>query len=193
MIYIADFEDSFTYNIFCELSGLYKSENIKVINLEHFADFLTKLEKSNSKSALILGPGPCAPTKYARFYPLIKKILKKKNIFTMGICLGHQMIWDILGAEILPARKPIHGQSIEYNVPPKLSDAIGIDQSICVQHYNSLAVVLKQKKNGWLYLEKNKEIIISYKQNILTYQFHPESMGTTCPKSFFSCVVEFLI
>jgi anthranilate/para-aminobenzoate synthase component II len=68
--------------------------------------------------------------------------------------------------------------------------------SITVQRYNSLAVRFDdeelKKKADHLYWCQN-ELIMSKGNSFLTYQFHPESVGTTYPETFFKPLSALLI
>ena len=145
---------------------------------------------------IILGPGPGHPDDYAYLSQAIYKLTRLENILVYGICLGHQLIWKSLGAKIEHCHRPIHGQSKAYELPLSLSEALELDHSIQVQHYNSLAVKPNETSiksfQGELFIHKD-ELIISVNQRIITYQFHPESVGTTFPESFFRSINKFLL
>ena len=198
-IYICDFDDSFTYNIFSELSHLTDPKKIKVITKDRILNLLQHLEAEEEKSVLILGPGPGNPDAYSYLFSVIRRIIKKPNIFCLGICLGHQIIWKVLGAKIIHSSEPIHGRSVIYKLGEDLSQKTGLPLEIQVQRYNSLAVKKDQlllemlEQQGSDYHFHNNELILTKNTHILTYQFHPESVGTTCPKSFFEPMLNFLL
>lgn len=195
-IYICDFNDSFTYNIFSVLRLMDSSVEIEVIPLERALSFLQILSESKEKCGVILGPGPGHPNDYSHLMGTIQKLMDKKSIFLMGICLGHQLIWNCLGGETEHCGAPIHGQTQEYVIPPFLQEKLTLPDTITVQRYNSLAVKinteqLRQKENqGWKFLVKHDELVMSYLDNILTYQFHPESIGTMSSESFFNPLIQ---
>jgi len=198
-VFICDFNDSFTFNIFSILKENANHIDIEVIPFKPLLNFFQVMEHEESKAVIILGPGPGHPKDYHYLYTSLKKLIIKKNFFLMGICLGHQILWEINGAETDYCRTPVHGHVAHYILENNLSEALGIPKSIFVQRYNSLAVKLSKKsennfrKNGWKFHIENSELIISQSTNIVTYQFHPESIGTTCPKAFFRPVLQFLL
>ncbi|AUN98538.1 hypothetical protein C0V70_10560 [Bacteriovorax stolpii] len=171
-ILIIDFEDSFTYNI---ANVLYAHEtSVQVLGHREFFSslYFDELMKSSQKRALILGPGPGHPDEYIHYQEKIKLLMDKKNLFVMGICLGHQLMGKIAGRRVDYSRHQVHGQSelIEFK-----------GRKIPVQRYNSLSV--------W---EKEKEVDIQEFPRGVSYQFHPESIGTADNDIFFKDLLVFL-
>lgn len=170
-IIIVDFEDSFTYNI---ANVLFPHEkNCRVIShKEFFKIYLADLLASENKIAIIFGPGPGHPDEYKIYFEAVKKIIQNKNIFCMGICLGHQIMARAEGKEVSPSLSQMHGQSVEI-------EYYGIKTQ--VQRYNSLAVF----NHGY-------ELDICEYQNGVSYQFHPESVGTHQNDIFFARLLNFI-
>ncbi len=169
-ILIIDFEDSFTFNIANILFA--HEKNIRVISHKEFFLSSESLISKNEKMAIILGPGPGHPDQYAEYFEDIKKIMAKHNIYVMGICLGHQMMARAHGYEVKECAEQMHGQSIEifFN-----------GRNTRVQRYNSLAVII----------DGNEINICEYK-NAISYQFHPESIGTLQNDIFFEGLLSFI-
>lgn len=175
-IYIIDFEDSFTFNIAAEL---YSSEKeIKVIShLDFFSDkgFPLFLEKIKNPIAVILGPGPGAPSEYRDYFPNIKELKNNALLYLMGICLGHQVLGLMDGLFIKPSQRPMHGGQVKINFE---------NTNMMVQRYNSLAVFESQ--------ESLEEIQIREWSRGVSYQFHPESIGTENRSLFFKDLLKFI-
>lgn len=170
-IWIIDFEDSFTYNIANVLDKYPFS--VKVVGHEDFFSyFYEDVSHSKERHAVILGPGPGHPEEYRRYFQQIERLKEKKNIYLMGICLGHQMLALINGERVDHAKQKIHGQG---------HAIVFKGESFKVQRYNSLAV--------WRGAEEVD--IINYERGI-SYQFHPESIGTSDNDVFFSELIAFL-
>lgn len=169
-ILIIDFEDSFTYNIANVLFSFEKK--ITVLPHNEFFASIDSFVNKREKIAVILGPGPGNPDKYEKYYDQIKLLMKKENIYVMGICLGHQMMARAHGYVVKKSKVQIHGQSVEifFN---------GV--STRVQRYNSLAV----------FSDDNEINICEYK-NAISYQFHPESIGTLQNDLFFDDLLKFI-
>lgn len=198
-IYICDFNDSFTYNIFSTLKLMNSTLDLEVVPYSRLLSFLQILNEESHPCGVVLGPGPGHPDEYEFLQKSLQKLYSKKNIFILGICLGHQLIWNGHGLMVTYCSKPEHGQVVTYKLPKNLSERLGVSSQIEVQRYNSLSVKIssgeeqKLKRQQWLTLSYQKELIIAAKDNILTYQFHPESIGTTCPQQFFTPMLKFLL
>ena len=196
-IYICDFEDSFTFNIYAELAELYNRDRIQIIDKSDVVERLTQLNKIQDPKLIILGPGPGHPDAYWQVTKLLKDLFKKENLFFFGVCLGHQLVAQVFGASIKKASNPSHGERQKYHIEANLQSILNIkSHSISVQRYNSLAVKsgYQVKSNSSVVtLEHQGEVIIYKGQRVLTYQFHPESVGTTCPVNFFTPLKDFLL
>ena len=170
-IIIIDFEDSFTYNIANVLFPYEKS--IFVIPHEDF--FKIHLESylsSKEKHAFILGPGPGHPNEYKKYFFEIERMRKLQNYYIMGICLGHQILGLIDKKTVSKAKNQIHGQRI----------FIEFDEAQrAVQRYNSLSVY-----------EGDTEVNITKFDRGISYQFHPESIGTDSNLLYFRELLKFV-
>ena len=113
----------------------------------------------------------------ARIYDEIKVIRNDE----MGVCLGHRVICEALGADIIHAKELMHGKT---SIIELGDDVIfnGIEGSIQIARYHSLAVdkdtlsgdldVLAQSDDGEIMAVKHKNA------KIYGLQFHPESVLT---------------
>lgn len=188
MIYLCDFEDSFTYNIYADLKTL--GHQVKVVAFKEIYQFLQTKINSDEKEVIILGPGPGHPDEYDFINSSLKGLINRKNLLLVGICLGHQLIWKAMGYECIHCATPLHGQVQKLTFKGK---------EVEVQHYNSLCISLNKKEQselasqGWELVLLQNELMSSSKENVLTYQFHPESVGTSCPKMFYSPINKFLL
>jgi anthranilate/para-aminobenzoate synthase component II len=175
-VLIIDFYDSFTYNIASTLYEMgIKSEVIGIDQLEGYPDH----------SIIILGPGPGRPEDYPEAIQLTKKLLLDKNKFIMGICLGHQMIWQIKGYDLVQSQNPSHGGQYEFRLPPwDCFDSGDWGEKMTVQRYNSLIIQIERADPD--HLAEGAELLMGRFSNGLSYQFHPESVGTLKPQIFFA-------
>jgi anthranilate/para-aminobenzoate synthase component II len=184
-ITLIDFDDSFTYNLVQELEAV--GPDVTVI---HWTDF----EVLPSDGILALGPGPGHPDDYQRIFPLLRDWLRKGHPY-FGVCLGHQIFWRLQGEEVVRSRTPLHGQKVELILNEEWQAWLGVRlNSIKVQRYNSLAVFETSRIDPLLKtLIQDHEILITRGLRVLTYQFHPESVGTSYRHLFFEPLVRDLI
>ncbi len=199
-IFICDFNDSFTYNIYSELKILFPHEAIEVIKFDRVLSFLQIMaSQRDNKALIVLGPGPGHPLEYKSLCPSLKLLLENNSTYILGVCLGHQLIWHMMGYEVSHAVNARHGVNQKYLLDASTSELFLLPRSITVQKYNSLTVKLNkndcnalEKKGFCLYLDSD-ELVMSRHKRLLTYQFHPESIGTTCPQLFFKPLLNFLL
>jgi anthranilate/para-aminobenzoate synthase component II len=188
-VLIIDFNDSFTYNIASDLFELgIQSEVINVQDIE--VDIESYILENNYK-AYILGPGPGNPNDYFDNFNFIQKLSEKK-IYVLGICLGHQILSLAKGYSLNKSMNPIHGSSEFIKFPETF---FGQKIKIHVQRYNSLAIKnldLPESIGPDILYNTHHEIIAMRDKYLLSYQFHPESIGTSCRKQLFQPLVDFL-
>lgn len=192
-VWLIDFDDSFTYNICSELFELGLS--VEVVHWTRWDQLYEVLSGTQERMALILGPGPGHPDEYD--LKGLNKLHRHEHLFICGICLGHQLIWQHIGLEIRRCKKPVHGQQVEIEVP-EWFDFLSADlygKKIRVQRYNSLCVKPDTQKipDDTNVLIEQDELLASGFAKTLTYQFHPESIGTSFRQSFFRPVLDFLV
>jgi len=182
---IIDFEDSFTFNIYSVLKGLGVEVYVidyKKVQIDYLSEF----------SHILLGPGPGHIEDYHDFFPLIDKLILdslSERFKLVGICLGHQLIHHRLGRDVKLLDDPIHGQSFQFRFPDSeyLTEELR-GKLIDLQFYNSWRV-LNQESQLHFDLEiygNSNEVIASFSKNITTYQFHCESVGTSCQRYLFN-------
>ena len=200
-IYIVDFEDSFTHNISEVLmaQGVYSKvieKNLFFNKIDHKCNSSFFYDKSN-RYGVILGPGPGHPSKYQDYIGLINKLMRYENVFVMGICLGHQLIWYGRGEQITERLNPIHGKVFRF-MPPNwdiFGPLLKKNLSISVQQYNSLCLrksLMKNKQNDDQLFSVHDEVLMSKGDRYFTTQFHPESIGTSFQSLFFGPIIKFL-
>jgi anthranilate/para-aminobenzoate synthase component II len=181
-IYFVDFEDSFSFNVISEIKKM--GLNPQVMNRISWQKKIT----STKKSLTILGPGPGHPDDY-ELNKILKKLVNEKNHYFFGICLGHQLLAQALGFSVSKCQNPVHGQSIQYAIPQAWREYLGFRHStIKIQRYNSLAPMMGRSNlnplihSSWVW---ENELIAMRGERFLSYQFHPESIGTSYPQAFF--------
>jgi len=104
MILIIDNYDSFVYNL-TQYIGELGWEPVVYRN-----DRITLPEIENLKpSHIVISPGPCTPLEAGISNDIVRRFAGEIPI--LGVCLGHQCIGYVYGAEITHAPVPTHGKS----------------------------------------------------------------------------------
>jgi anthranilate/para-aminobenzoate synthase component II len=177
-IVIIDFDDSFTYNILGELKQIgFPSEVI------HWSEF----SPETSFDLLILGPGPGHPHDYASLFPLLRNILQGPQK-VLGICLGHQIIWNLQDALITRSKYPVHGEKLELKLDSFWANFFSL-KKLTVQRYNSLAVLEHSIISDAKLLSFDNEVMLSWQEKHIGLQFHPESLGTRHRRTLFRALL----
>jgi len=196
-IILYDFNDSFSLNIYSEIYE--HNQNIQVIK---YADALKSMEaliNKKEKSLVILGPGPGHPRDYEQIVASLIKLQKCDQIFFLGVCLGHQLIAHSHHLEVTHAKVAVHGQVMQYKIEQKIAQDLALNSEFKAQRYNSLYIPSTQENRDLLNklefkaCEQDDEFFLLYGERLLTYQFHPESIGTNYRKSFFKKGLDFLL
>ncbi len=175
---LIDFHDSFTFNIVAEFFKLGIELDILKIDCVE--------ESALSYDFYIWGPGPGLVDDYIDFLAPLE-LMFRTNKPILGICLGHQIIWKFMGQKVVPASRIAHAYREVIDIT-NLRDFSHFKKSkkILVQRYNSNAVRLDRLVEGFaVAVNDDQELMITYNSRILSYQFHPESVGTDESQIFF--------
>ena len=176
-----DFEDSFSYNLIQELTNL--NFDVTIVSWQDY-------EENPSDGLLVLGPGPGHPDDYQKIYPLVREWLQNTRPY-FGVCLGHQIFWRLQNEDVFRSKDPVHGQKVKLNLTAEWREWLKLgSDDIFVQRYNSLAVIGQSAIFNPYFQNfiQNDEILITRTPHVITYQFHPESIGTTFRKKFIQAV-----
>jgi anthranilate synthase component 2 len=176
MILIIDNYDSFTYNLY-QLVGIYKND-IKVIrNDDLLVDQIYELQPES----IIISPGPGHPQK-KRDFGVGQDVIRKlgPHIPILGICLGHQGIYNTFGGNI-KVSEPVHGKkSTIKHYQSELFDKV--ENPLKAIRYHSLTCDENKIPNCLNITARTSEGLIMgiehKKHPIYGLQFHPESVGT---------------
>jgi len=175
MYLIIDNFDSFTYNIFQYLTEL---TDIPVKVYRNDSISLEEIKNMNPKG-IIISPGPGRPANAGISVDVVRTFAGQIPI--LGVCLGHQVIGEVFGGEIISAKRIVHGM-----VEPVSNDGRGlfrnISPSVDCTRYHSLAInketlpsileVSASTADGEIMGVRHKEFIVE------GVQFHPESIAS---------------
>lgn len=174
MVLLIDNYDSFTYNLVHYFETL--GADMKIVRNDAApAEELFAM----SPKAVVISPGPSSPKNAGVCVDFIKKYAGKVPIF--GVCLGMQSIGYAFGADIVLARRTMHGKT---SMVTHDSTGVfrGMPNPIEVVRYHSLAVAentLPKCLRVTARAEDGEVMGISHTDFLVEgVQFHPESIMT---------------
>ncbi len=185
MILLIDNYDSFSYNLYQLVGEL--DPDIKVIrNDEMTAEQIKEL----APKKIILSPGPGRPEDAGMTVEVAKTI--SKQIPTLGVCLGHQAICQAYGAQVVHAKKLMHGKQSTVTLDNESALFKDLPKQTEVARYHSLAakdlpdelIVTAQTDDGEVMAVQHKQY------PIYGVQFHPESILTPLGKQMLKNFIE---
>ena len=171
MILLIDNYDSFTYNLADILKrfsavSIYRNDHItleEIVSLQPYG--------------IVISPGPGRPEDAGISLDLVTHFYDKLPI--LGVCLGHQIIGQVLGAKIVHAMKPMHGKTSWIHHESR-SVFKGLSNPLQVMRYHSLVIAAHTLPHTMEVTATtiDKEIMgIQHKiHNLTGVQFHPESI-----------------
>jgi len=174
MVLLIDNYDSFTYNLVHYFETL--GADMKIVRNDAAA---SEELFAMSPKAVVISPGPSSPKNAGVCVDFIKKYAGKVPIF--GVCLGMQSIGYAFGADIVLARRTMHGKT---NMVTHDSTGVfrGMPNPIEVVRYHSLAVaentlpkclrVTARAEDGEVMGIRHTDFLVE------GVQFHPESIMT---------------
>lgn len=170
MLLIIDNYDSFTYNLYQAFAE--QGADVKVV--KHDQITLEEIEKLNP-SGIVLSPGPGRPQGIC--LDVVRQFGAKTPI--LGVCLGHQAIGLVYGAEVNRSQEIFHGKdSLIFHSRKGLFK--GMQLPFKAGRYHSL-LVEKLPAELVVDAETAEGLVMGmhHKQHpIYGVQFHPESILT---------------
>jgi anthranilate synthase component 2 len=185
MILLIDNYDSFTYNLFQQISGLgydvtvVKNDQINVATVRRM-----------NPSHIIISPGPKTPRDSGVSLDVIREFYTTTPI--LGICLGHQCLGEVFGVRTVAAKTIVHGKrdSVNHNNEGIFKD---IPNPFTAARYHSLMIENVPddfRLTAWA--DDNTIMGIAHSTYpVFGVQFHPESFmteyGETLMRNFLAC------
>lgn len=187
MILLIDNYDSFSYNVYQLIGSV--DPDLRVIRNDELT--LEEIE-ALSPSHIVLSPGPGRPGDAGICEDVIRHFQGKIPI--LGICLGHQAICEVYGAEITYARELMHGKQSVVTLDTGSKLFAGMEREITVARYHSLAAnpdtlpdclrVTAATQDGEIMAVEHREY------PVYGVQFHPESVLTPRGKAIIENFLE---
>ncbi|MCQ4636796.1 aminodeoxychorismate/anthranilate synthase component II [Anaerovorax odorimutans] len=185
MILLIDNYDSFSYNLYQLVGSI--DPDIRVIrNDEMTVEEIRQL----GPERIILSPGPGRPENAGVCMEVIKAFAGQVPI--LGVCLGHQAICQVYGADITYAKELMHGKQDNIKVNQKSLLFQGMPAMIQGARYHSLAAAadtIPEELSITAVTADGEVMAVSHRQYpVYGLQFHPESIltpeGKTILKNF---------
>lgn len=174
MILMIDNYDSFTYNIvqYCRELGA----DLKIIRNDEMS--VEEIERLNPEK-IIISPGPASPDEAGVTLEVIDYFKDKLPI--LGICLGHQSIAQVFGADVVRATNMMHGKTSQMKQSGNCEIFKEIPSVFRATRYHSLIVdkkTLPSTIEATAFSEDDHEIMALRVKDREIYgvQFHPESI-----------------
>jgi anthranilate synthase component II len=175
MVLLIDNYDSFSYNLY-QLIGSFNPDIKVVRNDEISVDEI----KSLAPDFLVISPGPGKPSDAGICIDAVKRLGSSMPI--LGICLGHQAIYEAFGGTVSYASKLMHGKSSMVTVDTENALFKGLPQTIQAARYHSLAGIkstLPETLKITARTQDGEIMAVCHKEYpVYGLQFHPESILT---------------
>lgn len=174
MLLVIDNYDSFTYNIVQYLGEMDVQMEVRR-NDQVTLDQIRNLRPER----ILISPGPCSPRESGLSNEIIKSFAGRVPI--LGVCLGHQCIGHVFGANVVVNHRMMHGKTspIHHNGKDLFN---GMPNPFAATRYHSL-VIDPQSVPACLEVtartEEGEIMGVRHTQlPVYGVQFHPESILT---------------
>ncbi|MFT8522435.1 anthranilate synthase component II [Gluconobacter oxydans] len=174
MILLIDNYDSFTFNIVHHLGALGVECDVRRNDALSVEEALAL-----NPSAIVISPGPGAPTEAGICCDLIRAAAGKVPVF--GVCLGHQAIGQVFGAEVVRAPVPMHGKisAVHHDGTGVFA---GLPEPVDVVRYHSLTLAPDSIPETLVVNARTEDGVIMGVRHrdypVHGVQFHPESIAS---------------
>ncbi len=174
MVLVIDNYDSFTYNLVQYLGEL----NV-ALQVWRNDDITLDQIRELKPERILVSPGPCSPRESGLSNEVIRTFGREMPVF--GVCLGHQCIGHVFGAEVVVNYRMMHGKTspIKHNGKDLF---VGMANPFVATRYHSLVIkrdtlpacleITAESDEGEIMGVRHKQL------PIWGVQFHPESILT---------------
>jgi para-aminobenzoate synthetase len=172
---LIDNHDSFTHNLFHYLAEVTGREPEVVVN----DDPSWRIGHLDSFDNVVLSPGPGHPARTADF-GICREVVERGELPVLGVCLGHQGLAYLHGAEVTRGDRPWHGRTSAV-VHRRTGLFHGLPSPFDVVRYHSLVVRdLPPEFEATAWTHDGVLMGLRHRERPLWgVQFHPESVCGT--------------
>jgi anthranilate synthase component 2 len=173
MFLLIDNYDSFTYNLWHYLGEL----GAEVVVTRNDA-MTVEAALSLRPQGIVISPGPSDPDRAGICLELVRRA---GALPILGVCLGHQVIGQVFGGNVVRAPQPMHGKlsAIRHDGTGLFA---GLPNPFQATRYHSLIVDRASWPNGLTITADTADGIVMGLQHrerpIHGVQFHPESIAS---------------
>ncbi|MBS1028830.1 anthranilate synthase component II [Gluconobacter albidus] len=174
MILLIDNYDSFTFNIVHHLGALGVTCDVRRNDALSVEEALAL-----NPAAIVISPGPGAPAEAGICCDLIRAAAGRVPVF--GVCLGHQAIGQVFGAEVVRAPVPMHGKisAVHHDGTGVFA---GLPDPVDVVRYHSLTLRPDSIPETLMVNARTEDGVIMGVRHrdypVHGVQFHPESIAS---------------
>lgn len=189
MILLVDNYDSFVYNLKRYLVRLgqqvvvVRNDELDLDELELGARDLSSQDIGArgrlAYEAIVISPGPQSPDEAGVCLELVRRF--HERIPMLGVCLGHQAIWQALGGRIVRAKTPVHGRGSAIHFKPSAMFAEMESPFIAGRYHSLVADPSTQPAGLRVTAWSADDDIMAFEHErwpLYGLQFHPESILT---------------
>ncbi len=172
---LVDNYDSYTYNLFQLIAETYGVEPVVMSNDDEAWHDLPL----HRFDALIVSPGPGRP-QVERDVGVSLDLIRASGLPVLGVCLGHQVLGWLSGADVVPAPAPIHGH-VEQIRHCGRDLFRGLPQNFQAVRYHSLCVATPPPDELEITAWTGDSVVMGLRHRTMPWwgvQFHPESIST---------------
>lgn len=174
MLWLIDNYDSFTYNLVHYIGELGVACHVVRNDAVTVDEVLAA-----SPEGIVLSPGPCTPNEAGIGLDLVAAA--GASVPILGVCLGHQTIGQVYGAEVVRAETLMHGKLSEIT-HTGASLFQGLPKKLRVTRYHSLTLAPDSMPENLEVTAKTDDGIIMglrhTSHRVHGVQFHPESIAS---------------
>lgn len=178
MYLMVDNYDSFVYNLARYMEEL--GEHVELVRNDKIsAGQVEAMRLAGTLEGIIISPGPKSPKDCGNCCDIVRRMAGKVPV--LGVCLGHQVIGHVFGAEVKKGVHPMHGKVTEIRTEGRGLFA-GLPETYQVTRYHSLVVSdenFPEELQVDAYSADGVIMALSHKRlPIYGVQFHPEAVLT---------------